>query len=217
MPLTGKQTRHLRGLGHHLDPVVQIGKNGITEALVAQLAEAILRHELVKVRLLPECPVDRHEVGGELATAIGGELVQTLGRTLLFWKRNPAAVKVELPKANAKKPKAKAKAGEAEPEEAGKSTSKGKLPPSRAAHAERIATKEAEEKARAEARAKPFRSSPRGAGTGSRAGGGYRAGSGSRAGTGGSRTGAGTGGSRTGAGSRAGTDARSRTSRRPAR
>jgi len=102
MALTGKQTRHLRSLGHHLDPVVQIGKNGITEALVAQLSEAILRHELLKVKLLPECPLDRHEAGEEAAKAIGADLVQTLGRTLLFWKRNPQAARIELPKASGK-------------------------------------------------------------------------------------------------------------------
>ncbi|MEZ4295618.1 MAG: ribosome assembly RNA-binding protein YhbY [Polyangiaceae bacterium] len=99
MSLTGKQTRHLRALGHHLDPVVQIGKNGITEALVAQLAEAIAHHELIKVRLLPECPLDRREAGEEVAAALEAELAQTLGRTLLFWKRNPQSAKVSLPNA----------------------------------------------------------------------------------------------------------------------
>lgn len=107
MPLTGKQTRHLRSLGHHLEPVVQIGKHGITEALVAQIGDALLRHELIKVKLLPECPVDRHEAGGELATAAGAELVQMLGKTLLLWKRNPQAARIELPKqASAKQKKA---------------------------------------------------------------------------------------------------------------
>jgi RNA-binding protein len=105
MPLTGKQIRHLRGLGHHLDPVVLIGKNGVTEAVVAQLGEALLRHELLKIKLLPECPIDRHEAGGEIAKATSSELVQTLGKTLLFWKRNPQATKVELPKASGKKSK----------------------------------------------------------------------------------------------------------------
>jgi RNA-binding protein len=103
MALTGKQNRHLRALGHHLDPVVQIGKNGITEAVIAQLAAAIDHHELVKVKLLTECPVDRTEAGEQLASALGAELTQTLGRTLLFWKRNPHKPKVELPGAKARR------------------------------------------------------------------------------------------------------------------
>lgn len=120
MALTGKQIRHLRALGHHIDPVVQIGKNGITEALTAQLAEAIAHHELIKVKVLPECPIDRKEAGEAVASAIGAELAQTLGRTLLLWKRNPQAAKIELPNARGELKSA-----------AHKDTSKGKLPPSR--------------------------------------------------------------------------------------
>jgi RNA-binding protein len=120
MTLTGKQTRHLRALGHHLEPIVQVGKNGITEAVIVQLAEAIDHHELVKVRLLAECPVDRAEAGEELAGATGAELAQTLGRTLLFWKRNPQKAKVELPNQRGKLVSP-----------AHKEASKGKRPPSR--------------------------------------------------------------------------------------
>ena len=102
MALTGKQTRHLRALGHSLDPVVQIGKHGVTEAVIAQVKEAITHHELIKVKLLQECPVDRSEAGPAVATAAGADLVQTLGRTFLLWKRNPEKAKIELPKATKK-------------------------------------------------------------------------------------------------------------------
>src|SRR5262245_20458910 len=110
MALTGKQTRHLRALGHHLDPVVQIGKNGLTDAVIAQLEGAISDHELIKVKLLPECPIDRSEAGEAAARAIGADLVQTLGRTLLLWKRNPKAAKIELPKVKKTKEGAPSKA-----------------------------------------------------------------------------------------------------------
>lgn len=120
MALTGKQIRHLRALGHHLEPVLLLGKNGITEAVIAQLSEAIGHHELVKVKLLSECPLDRGEAGEEAANSVGAELVQTLGRTLLLWKRNAQKPKIELPNAR----------GELRPA-ARKDTSKGKLPPSR--------------------------------------------------------------------------------------
>lgn len=144
MALSGNQKRHLRALGHHLDPVVQIGKHGITEALVAQLAEAIAHHELIKVKLLPECPVDRNDAGGELAKALGAELAQTLGRTLLLFKRNPQAAKVTLPRAGQKKVDADAEAASKEP-------SKGKLPPSRAARAARDEARAAKDEARRQA------------------------------------------------------------------
>lgn len=96
-PLTGKAIRHLRGLGHHLDPIVQIGKEGITEALVAATREALAAHELVKVRVGTEAPIDRKEAGVELAAATGAELAQTLGRTLLLYLRHPKKPKIVLP------------------------------------------------------------------------------------------------------------------------
>ncbi len=96
-PLTGKAIRYLRGLGHHLDPVVQIGKEGITEALVAATREALAAHELVKVRVGAEAPIDRKEAGVELAEATGSELAQTLGRTLLLYLRHPRKPKIVLP------------------------------------------------------------------------------------------------------------------------
>ena len=98
LELSGKAARYLRGLGHHLDPVVQIGKEGITTGLVTATKEALLAHELIKVRVLTEAPVDRKEAGEELANLAGASLAQTLGRTLLLYKRHPNKPKIVLPK-----------------------------------------------------------------------------------------------------------------------
>jgi RNA-binding protein len=95
--LSSRARRHLRALGHPLAPVVQVGKAGITPALVAATNGALERHELVKVRLLAEAPVDRHEAGEELAKACGAELAQVLGKTLLLYKRHPKKPKIALP------------------------------------------------------------------------------------------------------------------------
>lgn len=98
MPLTGKQRRHLRALGHHLEPVVQLGKLGLTEAATAAIEAAIEHHELVKVRIGTECPDDRHEIAGKLAVALKAEEAQVLGRTLLLYRRHPKEPKITLPK-----------------------------------------------------------------------------------------------------------------------
>lgn len=96
--LSGRAIRYLRGLGHHLDPVVQIGKEGITDGLVAATRTALLAHELIKVKVLTESPVDRKEAGPELADKTGSALAQTLGRTLLLYKRHPNKPKIVLPR-----------------------------------------------------------------------------------------------------------------------
>lgn len=96
-PVTAAGIRYLRGLGHHLDAVVQIGKEGITEGLVTALSAALRAHELVKVRVGTESPIDRKDAGPELAEATGATLAQVLGRTLLLYKRHPSKPKIDLP------------------------------------------------------------------------------------------------------------------------
>jgi RNA-binding protein len=98
LALSGKAARYLRGLGHHLDPVVQIGKEGITTGLVTATKEALLAHELIKVRVLAEAPLDRKQAAEELANLSGAALAQTLGRTLLLYRRHPNKPKIVLPK-----------------------------------------------------------------------------------------------------------------------
>jgi RNA-binding protein len=97
-PLTGKAARYLRGLGHHLDPIVQIGKDGITAGVVEATRAALLAHELVKVKVLAEAPIERKQAGEALAAEAGAALAQTLGRTVLLYKRHPNKPKIVLPR-----------------------------------------------------------------------------------------------------------------------
>jgi RNA-binding protein len=94
--LTGKQKRFLRGIGHDLKPVVRIGKNEINEALTAEVDAALATHELIKVRILESCDMDRHEAADRLAKACGAETAQILGRTLLLYRKGDQP-KIELP------------------------------------------------------------------------------------------------------------------------
>ena len=97
MMLSGKQKRFLRGLGHGLKPIVTVGKGEVTAALVKEMDEALASHELVKVKILESCTLDRYEVAEELATACAAEVTQVLGRTLLLYRRGEEP-KIELPK-----------------------------------------------------------------------------------------------------------------------
>ncbi len=80
----------LRAAGHHLSPVVQVGKEGLTPAVVAALDEQLLAHELIKVKVGSESPEDRFEVAAALAALPGAHLAQVLGRTMLLYRRHPA-------------------------------------------------------------------------------------------------------------------------------
>ena len=96
MPLTGKQRRHLRALGHHLDPVVQIGKDGVSEGVIGALDIALETHELIKVKLAETD--SREEIGAALAKAGGAEVAQVLGRTLLLYRRRKKDPAIKLPR-----------------------------------------------------------------------------------------------------------------------
>lgn len=87
--------RALRGAGHHLSPVVQVGKEGVTAAVVQQLSEALGAHELVKVKVGTESPEDRFEAAERLGREAGAQLAQVLGRTVLVYRRHPEKPRFE--------------------------------------------------------------------------------------------------------------------------
>jgi RNA-binding protein len=92
---SGKLRKALRAAGHHRPVVVQVGKEGVTEPLLRQLEEALLAHELVKVKVGTECPEDRFEVGAIFAAEPGVQLAQILGRTLLVYRKHPQRPRFE--------------------------------------------------------------------------------------------------------------------------
>lgn len=97
MPLTGKQRRHLRGLGHNLAPVAQVGKAGVSDAVVAAIDAALADHELVKIKLLESLDVDRDQAAAVLAERTHAEVAQVLGRTVLLYRADPDEPAIELP------------------------------------------------------------------------------------------------------------------------
>jgi RNA-binding protein len=99
MTLTGKQTRHLRALGHHLDPLVQLGKLGLTDNALEAVNAALTAHELVKVRVGTECPDDTKALAALLGPELKAEVAQQLGRTILLYRRHPKKPTIKLPKA----------------------------------------------------------------------------------------------------------------------
>ena len=95
--LTGAQRRTLRGLGHHLKPVVQIGAFGLTEAVVVATQDALAHHELIKISMGSDAPVDRKTAPTELARLTGAHVAQVIGRTALLYRRRVVDPTVALP------------------------------------------------------------------------------------------------------------------------
>ncbi len=91
--LTVRQRKSLRGLGHHLEPIVYVGKEGISATLIQAAESALKVHELIKIKLGQNCPLPKKEAAEALAEATGADLVQLIGKTVLLFLPNP-----ELPK-----------------------------------------------------------------------------------------------------------------------
>ena len=97
--LSQQDKKKFRAIGHHLKPVVTIAGNGLSESVLAEIERALADHELIKVRRGSECPDSHDEVAAALTKAVGAELVQKLGRTLLIYRRHPEEPAIVLPRA----------------------------------------------------------------------------------------------------------------------
>jgi RNA-binding protein len=95
--LSGKQRRHLRALGHHLHAVVQIGHDGVTDALALETNRQLEAHELIKVKVSENAPLERHDAADALAQRCGAEVAQVLGRTALLYRPRKEKPQIVLP------------------------------------------------------------------------------------------------------------------------
>lgn len=91
--LTTRARAHLRSLAHHLEPIVQVGADGVSEALVEAVDVALAQHELIKVRIGSNAEGDRKEIAGELAAAARADLTQVIGRVVVLYRPRPSSDK----------------------------------------------------------------------------------------------------------------------------
>ncbi|HOD35975.1 MAG TPA: YhbY family RNA-binding protein [Syntrophales bacterium] len=92
MGLKGSEKKHLRGLAHGLKPLVQVGKKGLTDELVASVDLSLADHELVKVRFL-EFREEKKALSETIAARTGSELAGLIGNVAVFFRSNPDPAK----------------------------------------------------------------------------------------------------------------------------
>jgi RNA-binding protein len=86
--LTSSQRKWLRGQAHELRPVVQIGRQGLTEGALRQVDEALSNHELIKVQL-PAPREQKDEIAARLASELGAETAGRIGHILILYRQQP--------------------------------------------------------------------------------------------------------------------------------
>ena len=96
--ITTKQRAFLRSLANGIPAILQVGKEGVTEALIKNVDEALNAREIVKVSVLETSPVSSKEAIEVVMNGIKGcEAVQVIGRKFVVYKRNLKEPKIILP------------------------------------------------------------------------------------------------------------------------
>lgn len=98
MAITSKQRAQLRALAAGEDTIVQVGKGGITDSVIASVSAALKARELVKGKVLENSMLTAREACDALAEACDAEQVQVIGTKFVLYKKNAKEPKIELVK-----------------------------------------------------------------------------------------------------------------------
>ena len=106
--MTGKERAAFRAQANHLEPLFQVGKGGMSDALIKQTDDALRARELIKVKVLLESsPITPRETADELAKATGAEVIQVIGGVIVLYRESPVLKEKALQKEKNKKMAAK--------------------------------------------------------------------------------------------------------------
>ena len=94
--ITTKQRAYLRGLANKVPALYQIGKDGINENFIRQTVDALEARELIKIHVLDSALLTAREAAGELAEAVGADVVQVIGNKLVLYKESENNKQIEL-------------------------------------------------------------------------------------------------------------------------
>jgi RNA-binding protein len=89
VPLTTRERETLKSRAHSLEPVLQVGQAGLSDALVSEIARALTAHELIKVRILDDDRESRVAIGDAICERTDAAAVQRVGKVLVLWRPKP--------------------------------------------------------------------------------------------------------------------------------
>lgn len=85
---TSKERSNLRSMAQNIKPITQVGKGGISDALVDSLSKALEARELIKISVLNNADDDAKEIAEELATQLSAEVVSVIGKKIILYRRS---------------------------------------------------------------------------------------------------------------------------------
>lgn len=84
--ISGKDRSFLKGLSHNLQPLLQVGKNGLTDSFYAECDKILEDHELVKIAVLDAAELKAKDVANQIAERLGAEFVSAVGKKLVIYR-----------------------------------------------------------------------------------------------------------------------------------
>ena len=109
--MTSKERANLRAEANGLDPIFQIGKEGITDSVIAQLEDTFNTRELFKIKVhLESAPESPKELATKIAEATGCDIIQVIGGTIVVFRINLILRQKEAEKKKRQKEKARKEA-----------------------------------------------------------------------------------------------------------
>ncbi|MDP4178982.1 MAG: ribosome assembly RNA-binding protein YhbY [Bacillota bacterium] len=95
--ITSKQRSYLRGLANNIEPIFQLGKDGISDSFLKQVSDALEARELIKISVLQNSAYSAREASDNICSSIGCEGVQAIGSKFVLYKESIKKPKIELP------------------------------------------------------------------------------------------------------------------------
>lgn len=97
MNLSNKQKQYLKGLAHSIKPIIQLGGNGLTEGVLAEIENALGHHELIKIKVPTDDREEKTLIMDAIIRETGAVKLQVIGHTLIMFKQSEEK-KIEIPR-----------------------------------------------------------------------------------------------------------------------
>ncbi|WP_411844244.1 ribosome assembly RNA-binding protein YhbY [Salinicoccus sp. HZC-1] len=94
--LTSRQVKQLKSEAHHLNPIFQVGKNGINDNFIEQISDVLEKRELIKISILQNCLEDKEDIAEQISTSTNSNVVTIIGNTIILYKESDNSKKIEL-------------------------------------------------------------------------------------------------------------------------
>lgn len=94
--LTSRQVKQLKSEAHHLNPIFQVGKNGVNDNFIEQIDDVLDKRELIKVSVLQNCLEDKDSIAEQISRGTESSIVNIIGSTIVLFRESKKGKKIEL-------------------------------------------------------------------------------------------------------------------------